>query len=191
MMRFGLLAKWTLLVCVLFFAASAAAESVFVYKKPKVAHPGKEATPLEAYGLMQQDPEHSYIVDVRTRPEHQFVGHPVQAVLVPFQLWGNEFKDGEYQLQENPAFVQDVMKRFNPKTDTLFFLCRSGTRAALALSAVVKAGWPVERSYVILGGFEGEKIKDANSAYDGQRVGGGWRNEGLPWTYAMDPARIY
>jgi len=80
-MRLGLLAKWTVVVLVLFVAASAAAESVFVYKKPKAAHPGKEATPLEAYALMQQDPEHSYIVDVRTRPEYQFVGHPVEAVL--------------------------------------------------------------------------------------------------------------
>ena len=92
---------------------------------------------------------------------------------------------------KNNEFASVILKKFDPKTDTLFFLCRSGTRAAMALSEAVKAGWPAERSYVILGGFQGEKMKDKNSAYYGQRVGGGWKNEGLPWTYAMDQKLIY
>ena len=91
----------------------------------------------------------------------------------------------------NNEFASVVLKKFNPKTDTLFFLCRSGTRAAMALAEAVTAGWPAERAYVILGGFQGEKMKDKNSLFYGQRVGGGWKNEGLPWTYTMDPKLVY
>ncbi len=181
------------LVFVLFImcVSSTAAESVFVYKKPKESHPGKEVTPLEAYALIKQDPAHMVIIDVRTRPEYQYVGHPEGAFLVPLLFWSNEFKNGKYQLKENPNFTKDVMGRFNPKTDTLFFLCRSGHRAARALSATVKEGWPAEMAYVILGGFEGEKLKDENSAFHGQRIGGGWRTEGLPWSYDMEEKLIY
>jgi hypothetical protein len=41
------------------------------------------------------------------------------------------------------------------------------------------------------GGFEGDKLKNAASAYNGKRIGGSWRNEGLPWTYGMDTKLVY
>jgi rhodanese-related sulfurtransferase len=167
------------------------AGGVFIYEKPKVSHPGKEIAPLDAYAIIKDDPAHMIIVDVRTRAEYQFVGHPEGAYLVPLQFMGSVFKEKKYEMIKNDEFGSDILKRFNPKTDTLFFLCRSGTRAAIALSEAVTAGWPAEKAYVILGGFQGEKMKDKNSAFYGQRVGGGWKNEGLPWTYAMDPKLIY
>jgi len=178
-------------VVLIFLAVSAVAQSLFVYEQQKVTHPGKEAAPLEAYALIQQDQAHMIIVDVRTRPEYQLVGHPPTAFLVPLLFWSAEYKNNEYQLVENPNFGKDIMSRFDPKTDTLFFLCRSGHRASVALNNAVAAGWPAGKAYVILGGFEGEKMKDKNSAYAGQRIGGGWRNEGLPWTYAMDQKLVY
>jgi len=33
----------------------------------------------------------------------------------------------------------------------------------------------------MLGGFEGDKIKNKNIIYNDQRKSGGWKNEGLPW----------
>ena len=42
-----------------------------------------------------------------------------------------------------------------------------------------------------MGGFEGGKIKCKKSAYHGQRKCGGWRNEGLPWTYSLDKKLVY
>lgn len=167
------------------------AEGVFVYEKPKVSHPGKELTPLDAYALIKEDPDHMIIIDVRTKAEYQFVGHPDGAYLIPLQFMGEVFKEKEYEMIKNNKFGSDILKKFNPKADTLFFLCRSGTRAAMALSEAVAAGWPAERAYVILGGFQGEKMKDKNSLFYGQRVGGGWKNEGLPWTYAMDQKLVY
>ncbi|MBU0729569.1 MAG: sulfurtransferase [Proteobacteria bacterium] len=172
-------------------ASTAIAESVFMYKKPKVQHPGKEAMPLEAYELIKKNPVEMIIVDVRTQGEYQFVGHPEGAYLVPFQILGTVFNGKEYEMIENKNFTRDLMTKFKPNQHTLFFLCRSGSRAAEALNAAVAAGWPADRAYVILGGFEGDKLKDNNSAYNGLRIGGGWRNEGLPWTYSMDSKLVY
>lgn len=179
------------LIVVAMMATTVAADSVFVYEKPKVAHSGKDLTPLEAYAMLKNNPRSTFVVDVRSRPEYQFVGHPQGAILVPLQFWTGRFEKKEYILSDNPEFGKDILARFNPETDTLLFICRSGTRAAMAVNAAIRAGWPPARAYNILGGFEGEKIKDTNSAFYGQRIGGGWRNEGLPWSNEMEPKLVY
>jgi hypothetical protein len=43
----------------------------------------------------------------------------------------------------------------------------------------------------MMGGFEGDKMKNEFSAFNGKRVLGGWKNEGLPWTYKVDPKFAY
>ncbi len=179
-----------LLICLLGVGPTLAG-SVYMYKASSVKHPGKNITPSEAYELTQKAPQNTFLVDVRTRAEHQFVGHPEGAYLVPINFFGTTFKDKKYELVENPEFGKNIMERFNSETDTLIFMCRSGTRSTMALNAAVKAGWPADRSYSILGGFEGGKVKNTYSSFNGVRKGGGWRNEGLPWTYKMDPQRVY
>lgn len=183
-------AYWIVLAFLVFPQPSFAG-SVFIYEKAKVDHPGKDITPLEAYAMIKKNPNHMIIVDVRTRAEYEYIGHPVGAYLVPIHFFSNSFTGKGYKLVDNENFGADIKKRFDAKTDTLFFLCRSGTRAAIALGTAVKAGWPADRAYVILGGFEGEKLKDDNSIFNGMRLGGGWRNEGLPWTYSMDQNLVY
>ena len=42
----------------------------------------------------------------------------------------------------------------------------------------------------ILDGMEGSKVEDGDSVYDGMRMKNGWRNSGLPWTYAIDLDRM-
>ena len=189
-MKKSMILIYTFLICLL-GTNLALAGTIYTYKASSVKHPGKNITPPEAYELIQKAPQNTFLVDVRTRAEHQFVGHPVGAYLVPINFLSTTFKDKKYELVENPDFGKNIMERFNPETDTLIFMCRSGTRSTMALNAAVKAGWPAERSYSIMGGFEGGKIKNASSAFNGQRHGGSWRNEGLPWTYKMDPQRIY
>lgn len=122
------------------FARNVMAGSVFVYKKPKVDHVGKEATPLETFAMIKKDPVHMFLVDVRTRGEYQYIGQPQGAVLIPFQFIGTRFDGKGYEMLENAGFAKDVRTRFNPETDTLFLRCRSGTRAAIALNVLAKAG---------------------------------------------------
>ncbi|KPK22388.1 MAG: hypothetical protein AMJ61_17210, partial [Desulfobacterales bacterium SG8_35_2] len=45
------------------------AGGVFIYEKPKVSHPGKEVAPLDAYAMIQDDPVHMVLIDVRTQAE--------------------------------------------------------------------------------------------------------------------------
>ncbi len=189
-MKKPLFLLYILFICLL-GATQALAGSVYTYKASSIKHPGKNITPPEAYELIQKAPHNTFLVDVRTRAEHQFVGHPVGAYLVPINFLSTTFKDTKYELVENQDFGKNIMKRFNPETDTLIFMCRSGTRSTIALNAATKAGWPADRSYSIMGGFEGGKIKNTSSSFNGVRKGGGWRNEGLPWTYKMDTQRVY
>jgi len=91
----------------------------------------------------------------------------------------------------NPNFGKDIMARFNPKTDTLLFMCRSGSRSCYACNEAVKAGFAEDKVFNVMGGFEGGKIKCKASAYSGQRKLGGWRNEGLNWTYSMNKKLAY
>ena len=53
----------------------------------KKDHKGGNVTPSQAYEMLQKDPEHTFLVDARTRAEYQLIGHPVGAYLVPYKFW--------------------------------------------------------------------------------------------------------
>jgi rhodanese-related sulfurtransferase len=154
-------------------------------------HKGGDVSPTLAYIMIEKNPARSFLVDVRTQPEYQFVGHAEGAYNIPFRFWSKILDDKGYTETANPDFGKDLLARFNPRTDTLFFICRSGGRSAAAAEEAVKAGWPEEKVYSVMGGFEGDKVTFRKSAFYGQRKLGGWRNEGLPWTYDMDRKLVY
>jgi rhodanese-related sulfurtransferase len=71
-------------------------------------------------------------------------------------------------------------------------MCRSGGRSCDAANlAALEARWPADKIYNMMGGFEGDKVKNEDSIFDGKRMLGGWKNEGLPWTYKVDPTFAY
>jgi hypothetical protein len=57
--------------------------------------------------------------------------------------------------------------------------------------AASNAGWPTDKIYNMMGGFEGNKVENKDSVFYGKRVLGGWKNEGLPWTYKIDSKLAY
>jgi len=113
-------------------------------------------TPSEAQALAQSTA--ASILDVRTVPEYQQVGHIPGTPLV---VWPRDGVQEDYQ-----AFVDEVAERFEPG-EPLLLLCRSGVRSHHAAHLLTQAGFT--RAYNILEGFEG-----------GQ-PGQGWRAAGLPW----------
>ena len=161
----------------------------------KVSHVGGDVTPTEAMQMVSKDEKHTFIVDVRTRPEYCFVGHPTIAYHIPAKFWTGKMieKKGklEYELVDNLKFGQDLLARFNPETDTLILMCRSGKRSCQGVEKAIKAGFKPEKLFNMLGGFEGDKVKCKVSTFNGQRKLGGWRNEGLPWTYHVDEKLSY
>ncbi len=183
--------KILVLTAVLIFVFSGIALAGGFDYKVKVAHKGKDVTPAQALEMVKKSPAHTFIVDARTRAEYQLIGHPVGACNVPLKFWSGKFGKKKYGQTANPNFGKDLLARFNPKTDTLIFMCRSAKRSCSACSEAIKAGWPEDKVFNMMGGFEGDKVKFKKSAYCGQRKLGGWRNEGLPWTYHIDKKLVY
>ena len=113
-------------------------------------------TPGEAWAL--QGLGAAQIIDVRTPPEWQFVGHVADVPLIEWPRGGEE--------AALRAFVAKVEETFD-KERPLLFLCRSGVRSHNAAELATRAGFA--RSYNVLEGFEGDA------------PGKGWRAAGLPW----------
>lgn len=120
-------------------------------------------TPAEAHGLMQAG---AALVDVRTKPELQYVGQVPGSVAVEWQTWPGGRENTEF-LGQLGAVV--------PKDRPVMFLCRSGVRSHAAADAATRAGW--REAYNILEGFEGDKDTEQHRG-----AVGGWRKAGLPWT---------
>lgn len=116
-------------------------------------------TPREAHELAELGA--AKIVDVRTPPEWQHVGHVADAPLIE---WPRSGPPEAYQ-----AFLDALAERFDP-SEKLLFLCRSGVRSHYAAELAAHAGFP--SAYNVLEGFEGEQGAGHN----------GWRAAGLPWT---------
>ncbi|MGQ9671359.1 MAG: rhodanese-like domain-containing protein [Desulfosoma sp.] len=180
---------WVALWIVVVFTAGAMAADPPSDEKKRTSL-NKYVTAMEAYEMWKADPQKVKIVDVRTPEEYVFVGHPAMAVNIPLELWTGEWnaEKKDFPLAPNPNFEAQVKARFQPN-DVLLVMCRSGHRAAKAIERLVAAGFT--NVYNIVDGFEGDKIKDPESYYDGKRMKNGWKNSGAPWTYSLDPQLVF
>jgi len=125
----------------------------------------------EAWQRLQDDSD-TVLLDVRTRPEWQFVGLPDLAsigkkvVLVEWQ----RYPDGGI----DPDFVAAVERESVGKDAVILTICRSGVRSAAAAAALTAAGFAT--CFNVADGFEGPM----NAS--GQRgSAAGWKAAGLPW----------
>ena len=122
--------------------------------------------PKQAWNLLQQQNNKAVLVDVRTKIEHAFVGHPVDALHVAWK----EAPDW----QVNPNFVAEVEKLVPDKNVPVLLLCRSGQRSLDAAKALEEAGF--QRLINIVDGFEGPLDQHNHRGNIG-----GWRFDKLPW----------
>lgn len=112
------------------------------------------------------------LLDVRSRLEFDYVGHPPEAVHV---AW-SEYPDW----QAFPDFTLRVLARLRelghaePEAVPLYCMCRSGARSGAAAEVLVQSGF--REVYNIEEGFEGAR----DSAGHRSSVNG-WRARGLPW----------
>ena len=119
--------------------------------------------PAEAAELMKAGVK---LVDVRTKPELQYVGKIPGTLAVEWQTWPGG--------KPNPEFLGELAAAVG-KDEPVMFLCRSGARSHAAADAAMRAGW--RETYNILEGFEGDK-----DAAGHRNTVNGWRKAGLPWT---------
>ena len=125
----------------------------------------EDLDPKQAWELLQED-ENAVLIDVRSKIEHGFVGHPIGAIHIPWK------EAPSWQLNER--FVYEVEKVAPNKNTPLLLLCRSGQRSTEAAKALTAYGY--KRPINIIDGFEGPL--DANN-HRGNI--GGWRFNNLPW----------
>ena len=118
--------------------------------------------PAEAHKLMQAGAK---LVDVRTKPELQYVGKVPGSLAVEWQTYPGS--------RENPEFLAELAASV-PKDTPVMFICRSGARSHSAADAATRAGW--REAYNVLEGFEGDKDGEQH-----RNTVGGWRKAGLPW----------
>jgi rhodanese-related sulfurtransferase len=121
--------------------------------------------PIQAWDLLQQNSD-AVLIDVRTKVEHSFVGHPPGAIHIAWK----EFPDW----QVNSKFVAEVKKEVPDIKAPILLLCRSGQRSMDAAKVLEEAGYQLLIN--IDNGFEGPL--DSNK-HRGNL--GGWRFHDLPW----------
>ena len=122
-----------------------------------------EVTPHEASRLFST--HGAKIIDVRSRFEHEYIGHIPGTSLVSWKHWPS----GE----TNPDFLTEL-GAVCATNDIVLFLCRSGVRSHSTAKVAAAAGYT--KALNILEGFEGDLDQR------GQRGNiGGWRKAGLLW----------
>jgi len=180
----------------------------FISSQDSLAQEPKQVLSIEAYDMLNAVPD-TYLIDIRTRSEYQFVGHPVIAYLFPYMFMTNEFgkKDESYGYRfnvKNEDFLKEISKVFK-KDDNLLIIGRDGSRSILASSELMKAGF--RNVYNVKDGFEGalfptfennnknkfyRQIAKRNTVYGfNHRRHYGWQWWGLPWTYEINLKYIY
>jgi len=118
--------------------------------------------PAEAHQLMKAGVK---LVDVRTKPELQYVGKVPGALAIEWQTWPGG--------KPNPEFLDELAAEVD-RDEPVMFLCRSGARSHSAAEAAMRAGW--KETYNVLEGFEGDKDGEQH-----RNAVNGWRKAGLPW----------
>jgi rhodanese-related sulfurtransferase len=124
------------------------------------------------------------LVDVRSPEEAMFVGYatPTDA-LVPFKLVNPAHpynaKKQIFGMMDNPDFVPQMQAFLADKHPAaVLVMCRSGSRSAAAVDALVTVGVTAPL-YTVVDGFEGD------TADTGARSVNGWKNAGGNWTYKI------
>ncbi|MEJ2023879.1 MAG: hypothetical protein P8Y00_02460 [Deltaproteobacteria bacterium] len=146
----------------------------------------KKILSIEAQDLLNTVPD-TYLLDVRTRVEYQFVGHPVGAYLFPYLFYTGALvtKNGECSYdfgEKNKHFVEEIVKLFK-KTDNLLIISLDGTRIALEAKELAEAGF--KNVYAVVGASvdvpDGSQVCIPARPGTGEEIKGGeeWNQQNL------------
>ncbi|CAK0779972.1 creatinine amidohydrolase [Azospirillaceae bacterium] len=129
-----------------------------------------DVSPEQAWQGLVADPK-AVLVDVRTKPEWQYVGVPDMSSLnrslikVEWQVYPS--------MEKNRAFSSEIVAKGVKIDQPVFIICRSGIRSKAAAELLAGLGYV---TYNVADGFEGQI-----DAAGHRGVSGGWKIAGLPW----------
>jgi len=133
----------------------------------------EDITPPDAWAMLNEN-EDAVLLDVRGKVEHDFVGWPLEAVLVPWQDPPGTPADPDFVDKVVAALKQQRSGKDPARDLTVLTLCRSGARSRAAGETLQAAGF--EKVYNVAEGFEGDKDENGHRGNIN-----GWRFYGLPW----------
>lgn len=128
-----------------------------------------DLSPAESYRLLERDPT-AVLIDVRTRPEWQYVGVPALAGRETIFLSWQDYPE----MKPHADFAAAVAAAGVGRDQPVLLLCRSGVRSRSAAIALTAAGY--REAYNVAEGFEGALDDKGHRG----KVGG-WKKAGLPW----------
>lgn len=132
----------------------------------------KGLDPKEAFRFMHENPR-SVFIDVRSAMEFLFVGHPKEAINLPWIDEPDWLVDPHFAAHVRQVMLGGVSLQHKGDAPVIL-ICRSGKRSLEAGMLLLEEGFA--DVYNVEEGFEGEL--DENH----QRSSiGGWRHHGLPW----------
>ncbi len=153
-------------------------------------------TAVTAHALLEENGDQILFLDVRDPVEIMFTGSTDHAdANVPFLLadrhrWNPQ--RNTFLMEANPLFIEAVKDALDSKglspDARIITMCRSGSaRGEPSAQFLRENGFP--NAYFVIHGFEGDPLEEGPNK--GMRLKNGWRNDGLPWTTKLDPAKIY
>ena len=131
----------------------------------------KNITSVECFSYLSKI-SNSFLIDVRTKPEWEFIGIPDLSSLNKNTIFSSWHIYPEMKINlffENKLFESNIKKN-----DKIFLICRSGTRSYHAAEFLTSRGY--NHCFNIADGFEGKKnTLNQRSAING------WKYHNLPW----------
>ncbi len=150
----------------------------------------------QAHTRIKGNREAILFIDVRSRAEIQLLGMPIivdaNIPLLDFHepyVWDDERK--RFKQDQNPDFEAEIARRLAAKklnkSSTIVLISRSGIRSARAANLLADEGY--KKVYSVIDGFEGDEPDDWPRL--AKRPENGWKTAGLPWTYKLDPKKMF
>jgi len=131
-----------------------------------------QVTPDTAHATLTRDPT-ALLLDVRSRVEFDYVGHPPGALHVALK----EFPDWEVDPDftgKAASVLTEAAGADDARRVPVFVMCRSGARSLAAARLLKAVGF--ENVANVAEGFEGDKDEAGH-----RNTVNGWRARGLPW----------
>ena len=133
----------------------------------------KDISPRQAWEMINSDQD-AVLLDVRTKMEFDYVGHPLGAVHVPWQESPTWEVIPDFVARAREALKEARPEHEDPAQLKILTLCRSGKRSLAAGQALADEGFRYVMN--ISEGFEGDLDKNKHRGNIN-----GWRFYKLPW----------
>ena len=133
----------------------------------------KEISSQQAWEILEDDPQ-AVLLDVRTCMEYEYVGHPINAMHIPWMDAPDWNIDAGFVDKVRDALLKRSEPDKNPESIVILAICRSGKRSKAAAEELANHGF--NHLYNIEDGFEGDMDNNKH-----RNTVNGWRAADLPW----------